>query len=329
MQHLLDLLSSGARLSQSELAEELSCEKRHVRRLLGRLEAEGVPVREQQDGRTKRYFLAPEDQHHALRTVRLTERQLQALAVAIEAARSALRPTPLLAPLEEAAELLAEEWLAEAFTFEPGLEVERWSFDDGPGPAAGLDPDVFWALLDAMREHKPVRVDYFTASRGELTTGRKLDPYLFAVRRGSWMVTCYCRRSQAVKDFSLGGIRRLTRCEDERFVWKKGFDRTEHFAGRFVSLAGDELQAVRLLVSAACAPYFRRKQYHPSQTVEEERPDGDLVVRLAVRSLEEMQTFVLGWGGGVQVLGPEALRRHVADGARQVLRAHEEEEGAL
>ncbi len=319
-QRLLDLLSTGAEPTQHELAEQLGCDERTVRRHLGKVRKSGVPVQEKQDGHLKRYFLAEEERHHALRTVRLTERQLQALTAAIEAARAALRPTPLLSPLEAAAQLLTDEWLAQAFTFEPDLEAARWSFEDDPTHAVA--PEVFWTLLEAMRHQQPVLADYFTASRRELTEGRKLDPYLFAIRRGSWMATCYCHDSRQVKEFALKGFRRVARCAGEHFVWKKSFDRAAHFAGRFASVAGREVHTVRLLVDAESAPYFRRKRYHASQEIEEERPGGEIVVRMAARSLEEVCSWVLSWRGAVRVLAPEALAEAVREAAEALLQEH-------
>lgn len=322
-QRLLAVLSGGEQPTQSELAGRLGCTPRTVRRHLRSLRKEGVPIQERRDGHAKRYFLKSEDQRRALRAFHLTERQLQALTVAIEAARSVLGPTPLAGALEEAAKLLSAKWLAEAFTFEPEMETERWSFDDPPAPA--FEPETFWALLAAMREQRPVRCDYFTASRQELTEGRVLEPYLFAVRRRSWMAVCYCRRSHAVKDFALKGFRQVRLLDGEHFMWKESFDRRAHFAGRFASVSEGEPQVVRLLIEPDRAPYVRRKAYHPSQEIEEERADGRLVVRYEVLGLEEIASFVRSWGPGVTVLKPPALRARIRAEAEATLRRYTED----
>jgi predicted DNA-binding transcriptional regulator YafY len=110
-----------------------------------------------------------------------------------------------------------------------------------------------------------------------------------------------------MRDFSLAGISRLELEDDAFFIRPDDFDLDRYFAGRFSALAGDRVQTVRLRVVPERAEYFRRKQYHPTQAIEEIHADGSIVVAYSVLGLDEMRCFAQGWGVGVTVLEPEEL----------------------
>ena len=51
----------------------------------------------------------------------------------------------------------------------------------------------------------------------------------------------------------------------------------------------------------------------------EELPVGRMVLRFAARGLTEVTSWVLSWGANVRVVGPEELRRGVAEAARRMV----------
>lgn len=316
-QQLHDWLRDGGAFTQEEAAERLGLgSKRQVRRLLRKLREAGVSVRERRRGREKEFYLAEEDWRAPDFPVDLTERQLLALVVAAQAARAKLRPTPLAGFLGEAVDALQAAHPDPAGSFETDTEPARWHFSNAP--SVPLDPEVFWTLREAASERHPVQIDYRAASSGRVSTNRKIDPLLIAERRGSWMCVAYCHERRAVRDFSLAAISAIRLCEGERFHPPSTFDRARYFEGRFGAVSGDEVRVVRLLVERNRAPYFRRKLYHPSQRIDEERADGRLVVSYEVRGLEEIGAWVRSWGAGVKVLAPDELAERVAAEAAAV-----------
>ena len=81
---------------------------------------------------------------------------------------------------------------------------------------------------------------------------------------------------------------------------------------------------VRLRVEPDAARFFREKEYHPTQVIEEERPDGRLVVSFEVAGLDDMASWVRSWGTGVTVLAPEELAERVVAEARRVVAQYED-----
>ncbi len=80
----------------------------------------------------------------------------------------------------------------------------------------------------------------------------------------------------------------------------------------------------RLWVSARVAHCFRERDYFPGQVIEEEQPDGSLVVSYEGPGLEVMRSFVMSWGRDVWALEPPELVSRIRE-ELQALEAHYEE----
>ena len=310
---LLRKLSDGHRLTTAEAATQLGVTPRTIRNLRAELQDAGIPVQRAQEGHATQLYLHPADQGHYLEPLHLTERQMEALTVAINAAAHVLAPTPYHAPLQTAFQAVRREWLAHAFTFEPETEAAHWHF--GGLPQQDIPKETFAVLAEAIRNRQTLVLDYYTASRDAWTRDRRLNPYVIARRQGSWMLAAYCHEKQAVRDFSLAGMQHLRlyapHGEPVYFGATPDFDPHAHFHGRGGALAGDAWVDVRLLVEPQAAPYFKRKRYHTSQTIAEERPDGRLIVHYRVRGLRGFVSGIRSWGRLVTVLEPQDLREEL------------------
>lgn len=313
---LLDLLAARSGLTQSELAARLRISTRTARRHLTDLVDDGT-VCVDADGPARRYRLA-EGATPAVTPPKWTEAETEALSIAALAARPLLAPTPLLAALDTAAAKLSAASLADVVSFEPDTDAGFWSFD---GAAGGRAPDVesglFRALLDAARHEHSVLADYFTASRQALGERRRLGPLGFLVRGGAWLVACVDLDApgQPVKDFALAGFRRVDPRPDDDVLKPAGFELWLYARDRFGALDG-EPEEVRLLVEREAVPYFRRKDYNPTQQVEE-LADGRAVVSFEAGGMDAVKAWVLSWGPKVRVLEPSGL-------VTQVAQAHEQ-----
>ena len=307
---LLAYLASGVTPTQGAAADRVGCSERSARRHLRAMEHDGMVAVVPDAAGITRYRLKPE--HRPLSTaVDLPEREVEALTVAILAARDLLAPTPFASPLAQAQQRLERAWLAEAFTFEPQDEAARWRFDGSSGPPP-FDPGCFGALLKAVRNTRPVEVAYYTASRAALSEGRRLHPLGFLVRSGTWCLVAYAPGVGTYRDFVLAGFRDVALVEGETFQPPGDFDLATYGRDRFGALAGDTVHEVRLRVSAEAAPYFERKTYSATQLVEAEHADGSLTVSFEVEGLPSVVSFVCAWGPKVRVLAPPELVEEVA-----------------
>jgi predicted DNA-binding transcriptional regulator YafY len=260
----------------------------------------------------------------------MTEDECEALAVASLAARALLAPTPLSLPLERATSKLRAAWVADVLLFEPEHDEAHWSFDGAMGgEAAPTAAEVFRMLVRAARERRAVNVDYYTASRQTLTSGRRLVPLGLVVRSGSWLVAAVDADGppdrgglRPVKDFALAGFRHV----DDAGPATPGdgvpadFSLSLHVRDRFGALTASAsaplVVTVRLLVEPEAVPYFERKLYHPTQQIDDIRPDGRAVVSYEAGGLDAAAAFALSWGPKVCVLEPARLVDQVAEALR-------------
>ncbi|RMH49993.1 MAG: WYL domain-containing protein [Bacteroidetes bacterium] len=319
---LLLVLGTGAELTQAELAHRLRVTDRTVRRHLTALARDGL-VEARRDGLLKRFRLVPGAHPLPPLPVRLSEEEAEALTVAALAARSLLAPTPFDRPLAAAARRFAQAWLAEVFSFEPETESEVWDFSHPDGPPAPFDPVLFRTLLTSVRERTPVEADYYTASRRQLSSGRRLHPLGFYVRGGSWLLAAWCCRDGRVKDFALAGFRSVRPLTGTHFDPPKDFDLHLHARDRFRAVAGDAVYTVRVAVKPEILPYFHRKVYHPTQQIEAEHPDGSAVVSFEVEGLDEIAAWCRSWGPRIRVLEPSILVEQVARAHAEAARQYE------
>ena len=314
-------LSRGERLTQQEAADRLGVSTRRVRDLAHELREEGVPIQETFEDRERVYYLEPMDWTAETVTLDLSERQSLALLIATQAARPTLGPTPLAGSLDEAGAALEEALGPNVVSFVPAFESDRWHFSRAM--SVDLDPDVFWALKRAMADQRPVRIDYYSAHRDAWSRRRHVDPLLFAVRKGAWICAAYCHRREAVLDFNLVDIDAVDALEDRHFEPPAGFDRENYFEGRFGALASGDAHTVRLRVEGDKSAYFRRKCYHPTQTIRPAEDGEAIVVTFEVQGLDEIAAFIRSWGAAVRVLDPPALAERIAEEAQAVANQYE------
>lgn len=314
---LYESLSRGQRLTQQDAADRLDVTPRQVRNLIQQLREDGVPVQSGFEDRQRIYYLDPQDWHADTVTLDLPERQLLALLVATHAARPTLGPTPLSDALEGATSALEETLGKSVVSFIPAFESERWHFSRAM--SVDLDPDVFWTLKRAIADQHPVRIDYYSAYRDAWSRKRRINPLLFAVRKGAWLCVAYCHRRETTIDFNLVDIESVDTVEGAHFDPPAEFDRDAYFAGRFGALAGGDEYDVELHVASELQPYFARKLYHPTQQVRPAEEGDGFDVMFQVQGLDEIASFVRSWGPGVTVRTPDELVQRIVEDTRRVL----------
>ena len=173
---------------------------------------------------------------------------------------------------------------------------------------------LFHQVEEAVREKRRIEVRYYTKSR-EIWTERILDPYVIAFRGRAWYVVGFCHMRGGVKIF------RLDRMDDVKlllptFELPKNFSPEAFFAGSWLIEQGERVR-VKLKFSPEAARWVKDEHFHDSQQTEE-LPDGSLLYEVNVQGTREITRWILGYGGEVEVLEPESVRRAVAEAGRKM-----------
>ncbi|MGB3618205.1 MAG: WYL domain-containing protein [Catalinimonas sp.] len=314
------LLDDGSEFTLKELSERLNVGERQVRRILGELTQRGIQVRERfVDGR-KYICLDAEHQRAVLHDLSLSQEELRALTVAVKASRAVLSDTPHARPLGRVFQELLERFDPAAYVFDVGDQLDEWQFADGATDR--IAQEAFAALDAALRSRQAVCIDY-DSGKGAPSRDRPVEPYCFTKQGRGWLMVAYCRRRRALRTFTVGRVSRVVPISEDFYAVPDDFSAEEYFRGTVHGLTSDAPDCYRWLVEPEQARFFRTRQYHPSQIIEEdERDDGRLVVSFELASFEEARAKAQEWGTGVTVLDPPAMRERLREEAETLARRY-------
>jgi predicted DNA-binding transcriptional regulator YafY len=314
MKKIDDAIRSGGWPNASSLARHLDVAPRTIRRDIEYLRHQmGVPV--EFDSQRNGYFYS--EQSYRLPFFQLTEGDLIALFLA-ERVLEQYQGTPYAPALARSfAKITAG--LDDRITIDLAHLGSLHSFRT-TAPVA-IDPLIFQELSEAARTHRRVEVDYWTASRDEMTH-RAVDPYHLASVDGQWYLIGHCHLRSAIKVFLIARVQSL-HVTDTIFEVPSDFRVDAYFSQAFSIIRGDEgeLHRVRLRFRGDAVRYVRERIWHSSQVIEESG-DRELIVCLTVSHLREVERWALSWAPDCEVLEPDELRQRVAEVLRRGAQQH-------
>jgi len=299
------MLNLGGRPGRTvaELASRLRCTQRTVWRDLQVLEAGGVPLTNERDGRQTRWFILDGHTrslgipftHHELLALHFGRHLLQPLEGTIfqEAMRSALEK--IQAGVTPSALHLLNQLDHSITARTPGFkDYSRFR-------------ETIEVLREAIARRRIVEIKYHSFGRDDLTT-RRVDPYHLWYQFGGLYLAAYCHSREAILTFAIERIQEIKPCP-ETFERPADFNLDGYLAGSFGLFRGKPLQ-VRLRFSRDVARYVAERQWHPSQR-NEALLTGEMEVTLHVAPEMDVKRWILGWGKDVEVLEPKKLRDEI------------------
>jgi proteasome accessory factor B len=184
-----------------------------------------------------------------------------------------------------------------------------------------VDPEVLEAIQDGLRESRAIRLSYRTRSRGGERTEREVDPYHLCCVDGQWYLVGFCHLRKEVRLFAAWRIERAV-LTGKTFQKPADFDASRYFAHSFRVFCGQGAQRVVLRLSGLSASLIQER---PVPTEERRRvlKDGRLELVLRPSSLEELQWWVLGFGGECEVVSPRKLREMIRGHAERMLKSQD------
>jgi predicted DNA-binding transcriptional regulator YafY len=165
-------------------------------------------------------------------------------------------------------------------------------------------PSHLAAVRGAVERRERLEIDYFSASRNEVTT-RRIDPEHVLAAMGHWYVVAWCHRAKGERLFRVDRIR-ATRETGERFE-------PRGLAGQGRDLYTPTEEDVRVRLRLGPGARWVAEYYAVERAVQR---GGGLEVTLPTRDLGWVARLVLRLAGEAKVLAPPAL----AEAARRVAR---------
>lgn len=180
--------------------------------------------------------------------------------------------------------------------------------------AAGESPAVrrYLRMMErAAAGETLLRLDY-TGADGEASQ-RTVEPLALSLRWYAWYLFAWCREK---RDYRLFKLQRVTACKEVPGGFSKKHGDIETLMEQSASRDGREQYRVRL----RCAASVRGAALeYLGGAVVKELPGGDCELLLPERPFERMWfSLLMGFGGGIEVLEPDTLRRMLREKAREM-----------
>lgn len=196
--------------------------------------------------------------------------------------------------------------------------AERIRFEGSPLPP--LSSAVWNEICDCIELSETIQIDYKTGHSGEQRE-REVDPYGLVVRNREWFLIAWDHYRNGVRTFFLPRIK-SAESTDRAFKVKDGFDLDEYLATSVDShQSTGPIYDVKLRFTAEATPAGEDFIWNRNEKKYKDK-QGRLVLEFRTGALYAVQRHVLSWGGGVEVMGPEELRKSVEAAARAISAAH-------
>ncbi|AEF93542.1 transcriptional regulator-like protein [Desulfotomaculum nigrificans CO-1-SRB] len=182
--------------------------------------------------------------------------------------------------------------------------------------------EMFSKLVQALKDCHRVKIRYFV-THSQRETERVVEPYGLICKRQNWYLVGKCLTRNAIRVFRVDQIRDVFPYTSEKYQYPADFNLKEYMAHSWGVINDGEVCRVRLKFNHRVAHRVKNLIYHPSQVLEEELPDGSIIVSFMVCGIKEMKTWIVQWGDTVEVLEPGWLREDMcklAEGILQVYR---------
>jgi predicted DNA-binding transcriptional regulator YafY len=170
----------------------------------------------------------------------------------------------------------------------------------------GAHKKMIATLERALRDRLAIRCVYEATTTGEVTR-RVIEPaeLHWDTHLESLYVIGWCRLRRDIRVFAVHRFRAV-HLTDEPLQPRSQVSSRAALRSAFRVWRGANVNTVRVRFDRATATRVAERKWHPSQKVERLR-DGALVLTMEVGGLQEVTSWILGFGPSARVLGPDAL----------------------
>lgn len=298
------LLDRERSLSVEEVCSRLDINRRTLYRDLEVLQRCGMPLYQDQVGRTVRWRL--DDGFKRTLNVQLSVQEVMAL-VAAERLLSSMGGTIFASAARTAVQKLKEP-LAAPIRDRLARLTSHVSISSGPARNLSQHRDELDMLLDAVERTLVVEMQYQKLGAG-IPQQYTVEPHHVHVHGSSVYLVGWELERKAPRIFLLDRIRKVS-VTSRTFSRRKELPVGSFEQGAFGLWEGTPV-AVRLRFKGTAARIVAEQKVHPSQRISD-GPNGSLDLEMRVPISPSLTSWIRGFGTRVTVISPESLSFEVA-----------------
>ena len=142
-------------------------------------------------------------------------------------------------------------------------------------------------------------------------TEREVSPQRLVHYRDNWYLDAYCHLREDLRSFAVDAIRDAA-LRDARAKEVADAELDESLGSGYGIFAGRKVDWATLKFTPEAARWVSAQNWHPKQRTRVEK-DGSYILELPYAEDRELLMEVLKFGADVEVVGPPALRKRVAE----------------
>ena len=170
--------------------------------------------------------------------------------------------------------------------------------------------DHFEAIGSALLRRKRLNIHYYARGKGE-ESERDISPQRLVHYRENWYLHAWCHLRGALRNFAVDSILKVQLLErPAKEIPARTLDTV--LGPGYGIFAGSKLQWAQLRFSAERARWVAAEHWHPRQRGTFQA-DGSYVLEIPYADHRELIMDILKHGRHCEVLGPEGLRKVVAE----------------
>ncbi|HUP97227.1 MAG TPA: YafY family protein [Usitatibacter sp.] len=188
-----------------------------------------------------------------------------------------------------------------------------------PMGARRHEPKHFELIAAAVLNRQRVKLKYWNRTRDDVTE-REASPQRLVHYRENWYLDAWCHLRNDLRSFALDAVRSVEMVAGKvKDVPDAELDAV--LASGYGIFSGTKVQWAKLRFTPAKARYVSLEEWHPKQRAQWNK-DGSYLLEVPYASAPELVMDIMRFGGDVEVLAPEALRREVAARAKAMVARH-------
>lgn len=176
--------------------------------------------------------------------------------------------------------------------------------------ARNTDYHNFEVVGSALVRRKRLVIKHYNRSRDE-TTEREISPLRLVYYRDNWYLDAWCHLRCELRCFAVDVIRQATMLDKPaQDVADKELD--EVLGSGYGIFSGKRTTWAKLKFTPERSRWVSAENWHPDQKSSFDQ-DGNYLLEIPYNDDRELVMDILKYGGDVEVLSPQALRKRVAD----------------
>lgn len=174
--------------------------------------------------------------------------------------------------------------------------------------------------IDAIRQSRAMRFDYYSYSRSRPTRGVVIEPYFLRIFKQRWYVIGRNVADGRIKTYALDRLKEPT-LTDRQFAMDDTFTPAEYFRDAFgIVVTRNEPRRISLRADSHTAHYLRDLPLHHSQ--QEVIHDNFSIFYYRMYLSEDLVREITGYGPRLTVIDPPELKAMVMNEHRAALAAY-------